>query len=405
MNTHDELRGALHRRADGIGDEHPLSLDDVVGRARGIRRRRVAVSGLAAAAVLAVAVPLGLQAVGAPGASPAPDPANPSPSPSRTAVPSVRPVGQLLTTDRPEVAEQSLTTVTPGSIDPPAGASPVPVEMAYQSVVPLGDGWVAVHDDGGDLVVDRLDATGAVDGSYAVDEGGLTVSRDGSVVAWSDPDNRVVTMTDGAEPRELYRADGPVEVAAVAASGSCAPGTDDGCVVHVNRLDRVESFTVTSQGDVAQTPGVAWVTSVADDGRTAAMLEFDETGSCSGVLAAGSQRPQWRTCDYKDLTFSPDGRFVSGIDAQSDGAGSPSLAVLDADTGEVVTSLVNDRRTQAFVAQAEWDDAGAVVMTVAEKGGWRVMRLTPDGDFSAVRDGYFFSGDDFVSDLRLETRP
>ena len=39
-----------------------------------------------------------------------------------------------------------------------------------------------------------------------------------------------------------------------------------------------------------------------------------------------------------------------GVDAQADGAGSSSIAVLDAATGEVVTSLVNNRRTQAFVA-------------------------------------------------------
>ena len=82
MNTHDELRGALQRRADGVGwdaGDHPLDLADVQGRARGIRRRRVAVSGLAAAAVLAVAVPVGLNATG-PGGARSVDPAGPTPS-------------------------------------------------------------------------------------------------------------------------------------------------------------------------------------------------------------------------------------------------------------------------------------------------------------------------------------
>ena len=155
MNTHDDLPGGLHgalqRRADGVGWEsgdHPLSLVDVQGRARGIRRRRVAAGGLAAAAVLAVAVPLGLQTVGSAGTAPPVDPANPSPSQSlepspddratEDVAPPVNPVGQLLTTDRPDVAEQSLTTVTPGRIDPPGGASPVPVEADYTSVVPAG---------------------------------------------------------------------------------------------------------------------------------------------------------------------------------------------------------------------------------------------------------------------------
>lgn len=420
MNTHDDLPGGLHaalqHRADGLGDDHPLSLDDVKGRARGIRRRRVAVSGLAAAAVLAIAVPVGLDATG-PGGARSVDPAGPTPSPSSTTepapddrssedvVPPVSPVGQLLTTDRPETAERSLTTVTPGSINPPGGANPVPVEADYTSVVPLGSGWVAVRSDGSDLVVDRVDATGAVDATYAAGDGGLSVSRDGTVVAWADPDDRVLTLVDGGEPQEIYRADGTVFVAAIEATGSCAPGADDGCVVHLNRQDRVESLTVTSQGDVAVTRGLAWVSSVADDGRVAGMIKADDFGSCSGVVRPGEEVPSWRTCDWAGLTFSPDGQWVLGADPQGDGAGTSSLAILDADTGEVVASLVNDRRTQAFVAQQEWDESGQVVMTVAEKGGWRVMQLSPTGAFSAVRDGAYTSADPYVSDLRLQTTP
>lgn len=423
MNTHDDLPGGLHgalqRRADGAGWEpgdQPLSLSDVQGRARGIRRRRVAVSGLAAAVVLAIAVPVGLSAAGSPGARSV-DPAGPTPSPSRTTetvpddratedvVPPVNPVGQLLTTERPDVAEQSLTTVTPGSINPPDGARPVPVEADYTSVVPLGSGWVALRSDGSDLVVDRVDATGAVDATYAAGDGGLSVSRDGTVVAWADPDGRVLTLVDGGEPQEIYRADGTVFVAAIEARGSCAPGTDDGCVVHLNRQDRVESLTVTSEGEVAVTPGLAWVNSVDADGRIAGMLKADGVGPCSGVVPAGGQRPSWRTCDYSGLTFSPSGRWVMGVDAQADGAGSSSIAVLNAATGKVVTSLVNNRRTQAFVAQREWNQSDQVVMTVGQGGGWRTMQLSVTGEFSAVRGGEYESADPYVSDLRLETTP
>ena len=98
-------------------------------------------------------------------------------------------------------------------------------------------------------------------------------------MAWADPDGRVLTLVDGGEPQEIYRADGTVFVAAIEATGSCAPGTDDGCVVHLNRQDRIESLTVTSQGDVAVTPGLAWVNSVAADGRIAGMLKADGVGS------------------------------------------------------------------------------------------------------------------------------
>ena len=128
------------------------------------------------------------------------------------------------------------------------------------------------------------------------------------------------------------------------------------------------------------TPGLAWVNSVAEDGRVAGMIKVDDYRLLQRRRRRrGAQRPTWRTCDYDGLAFSPSGRWVMGVDAQADGAGSSSLAILDAATGEVVTSLVNNRRTQAFVAQAEWDESDQVVMTVAEKGAWQVMRLTPDG--------------------------
>ena len=62
MSNHDtdELTRALRERSEDMTGTH-LALEDVKGRARGIRRRRRAASGIAVAAVaLAVAVPMGI---------------------------------------------------------------------------------------------------------------------------------------------------------------------------------------------------------------------------------------------------------------------------------------------------------------------------------------------------------
>ncbi len=59
----DEVQAALHRTADPM-ERSPLDLADVRTRARRIQRRRTVAAGAAVAAVLAIAVPVGLSMVG-----------------------------------------------------------------------------------------------------------------------------------------------------------------------------------------------------------------------------------------------------------------------------------------------------------------------------------------------------
>ena len=72
----DELTRQLHAQVDtefDLGHDAPLSLDDVQGTARTIRRRRRALAtGVAAVAVLAVAIPAGLSRAYGPPGSPQP---------------------------------------------------------------------------------------------------------------------------------------------------------------------------------------------------------------------------------------------------------------------------------------------------------------------------------------------
>ena len=110
MSNHEPLRDALRSRADQLGDTHPLTLDDVKGRARGIRRRRAAVSGLAAAAVLAVAVPIGIGVTDSVRTDPDDPPvAGPSVSPSASSPLPAGPHRVTLTTEGAALRERALT--------------------------------------------------------------------------------------------------------------------------------------------------------------------------------------------------------------------------------------------------------------------------------------------------------
>jgi hypothetical protein len=149
MSNDDPIRDALRRHADEIGaSEHPLGLDDVKGRARGIRRRRIAVSGLAAAAVLAVVVPAGMALDDRVTGTRDPDvAASRTPSPTSLASPTPGSQPGLLTTHVDgHSGEPGIPVVYDGKIQVPGG-SPVPVKGDYDQVAALGDGWVGVGRD------------------------------------------------------------------------------------------------------------------------------------------------------------------------------------------------------------------------------------------------------------------
>ena len=95
MSTHDEdrlTRGLQDRAGDVSGA--PVGLDEVKRTARGIRRRRRITSGVVAAAVVAIVVPVGLNAAGSTNADRPVAPATTSPSgtPTRAGTPEPSPI-------------------------------------------------------------------------------------------------------------------------------------------------------------------------------------------------------------------------------------------------------------------------------------------------------------------------
>ncbi len=396
MSDHDPVGQALRDRADRLGDTSPLTLDDVKGKARGIRRRRMAVSGLAAAAVLAVAVPAGVaisdRATSRPDSSPAASPSttpttgtSPTPGPSTQATRRVT----LATDGEAGSYEPGIPYLYDGAINLPDG-SQVPVDAGYTGVAPLGDGWVATrHDEGGNAFVDFLDADGKVTGSKP-STGSLAVSADGTVVSYATPDGQLMVVTPDAAPMPLADPSalpgGILTPAAVIGSGSCVENAaGGGCTVLFDREDGSErgGYSVTSHGAVSLL--LLSIGGLSPDGSVSGLVSIDnvDNGSCSAVLGPDGE-DAWQTCDYTLGQFSADGRYVIGHPAYQDGIGDGSVAILDARSGDVLAEFQNSEEHQSFINDVVWDQDDTLLATVFEKGAWSLMRMSPDGELGRV---------------------
>ena len=398
MSSHDRLRDALRNRADQLGHTSPLTLDDVKGRARGIRRRRVAVSVLAAAAIVAVAVPAGVAVTGEAGGRPDSGPAasgTPTPSPSRTPDSSPSPRApyevSLTTVTEGHGGEPQVPYIFHGVINRPDGST-VPVHADYVDLAPLGDGWAATRtDDQGNAFVDVLSADGVVTGSYA-STGSLAVSADGSVVSYATPDGRLMVLTPGSAPRPLVDPSalpgGPLTPVAVNGSGSCTENAaNGGCTVLLDGSDGAPgAYSASGDGTVTKLPQLRTVGGLSPDGAVSGTVSYTDSGSCSAVLEQDGTTA-WKTCDYTLSSFSPDGRYVVGRPAYIDGFGDPSIAILDARTGAPLAVYRNSSDHQASVYDFTWDRDETVLASVYEGGSWSFMRMSADGQLTTLVGG------------------
>jgi hypothetical protein len=404
--TNDPIGDALRRKADEVGDhDHPLDLDDVKGRARGIRRRRLAVSGLAAAAVLAVATPFGaaldhrVTGVPAPAASgpTTPDAGDPAPRD-----------GVLTNQVDAEGRPPGIPYLLDGTIHTTDGEK-IPVEGDYAELVALGDGWVASDYAAG--TVDVLDASGGI---TRTDEatGPLAVSRDGTVAAYATPRGELMTVavdSPAGDPRLLRLEAGGtaperVQPVAVQGSGSCEAADGDGCAVFFNgEQDLVpQAFSSTSGGVTEAIGNLRELGGVSIEGPVTGTTSVTDDGSCSAMWdRAGDEA--WTTCDHTLGRFSPDGRYVVGHPAYLDGLGDPSVAILDVASGEVVAQWQSTANSQALINSAAWDTDGTLLATVWEEDTWSLMRMSPDGSLRTVLAD--LGGDIEDVPLHLATRP
>ena len=407
MSNQEPLRDALRHRAEQLGDTHPLTLDDVKGRARGIRRRRTAVSGLAAAAVVAVAVPMGIAVTDV-----GEDPENPP-----VAGPSATPSGEgpspdtgvedgVLTTD---VDAESYAPAIPylydGRVTLPSGET-FPLEGEWDQLVPLGEAGVVVA-DAGRQELQVVESDGTVAATYP-STGELAGSADGSLVLYATPEGRLAVLTRTGDQQELPAVPqlrSPVPVG-IDGSDSCDPEVDGGCVVYVTDAgEQPGGYALTSKGILSPLGDYRTLRDVSADGWVSGVISVDELepGSCSEVRAdAFDEQPRWSTCDHTVDAFSPDSSLVVGLPQYLDGVGDSRIALLDATDGTVLGAWSNNAQTQAYVGSAAWDEGDTLLATVYEKGSWSLMRFSPDGGLSKVQD--LEGGNDVTAPLVLSNQ-
>ena len=252
----------------------------------------------------------------------------------------------------------------------------VELPQQYSWVAPYAGGWMGFSGPDGTTTI--LDGQGnPVQDPWP----GLSaaVTSDGSSLATvlyaggSDVDTQL-WPTGGTDPDEGYGShvvafDGDLQYA-----GFVGPET-----VAYN-------LTVSTNQGATQTPYVAsWfsndepreLTSVVDvrgandvTGVVSGMTEIDDVGGryCAAVVTAETDTVVWETCEYRLGRFSPDGRYVLGVDPQSDGLGSQGVTILDAEDGEVVAELT-------------LPDGSFM-----QDGTWYLVRMRPDGTVEKALD-------------------
>ena len=373
----DQVHDALHRTADPL-QRAPFSVTDVRTRARRIQRRRAAVAGAAVAAVLAIAIPVGAGIVGPTPRSDVP-PATEPPAPRITGTvridPLTAPVGAELAVPLINVDEPSLTV----------DGETVPLRRQYDQLTRYADGWIGI------AFIDPMDE-GAVGvhvlgPDFEVMEetsrsSHLAVSADGSRIAWAEHDGErwtVVERDRAAESEERRTALAPGPQDARVRPVGFLPG--DALLVGTTdpTTGRESASVIGPDGTTTALPGSLRVGSASEvTGLASVQTKFTGDGSCWQVRDAGAGGAEvWQTCDYSLLGFTdyltPDG--------------SPTMAVLDAATGEPVVDfeLVGARTGVVGInPEVAWEDDDTIVATLVTGDRQYVVRLGLDGTVERV---------------------
>jgi hypothetical protein len=395
MNNTDDLTRSLQQQADRI-DGHPIDFESVRGKARSIQRRRRAGTAVVAAAVLAVAVPVGITVAGGLGGRGTPQPAPPAP----TIEPAPQQKDGSFLLDPGAAPEGAVPQVPYIVLDDhrlstPDGSFELPGDVVQ--LAPFGDGWIAIQAGEYPLTgarVVELDRSFEVAGD-AVLPGPrpagprLVANEDGSRVGW-------VEFDDG----------GPLLVNAPTAGGTTirtrVPGTQNTQTAPVGFLaDGTLVFTtadpntfenefgyVTTGGEITSFSGFNVLDSTSEaTGLVAGQTQFLGDGSCSGVTDPQTgTKLLWETCDYSLGAFSPDGRYIVGLAAYSDGPGSPSLSILNARTGEPVVDYRGPKERQTYIGvdQVVWEDHDTLLATVSQDAEQSIVRAETNGALSRV---------------------
>lgn len=373
-NHNPDLSRSLARHADQFarrgGSE--LEIDQVLARAGEIRRgRRMRATLVMAAVVAAIVVPVGIVSVGN-DASERPSPATPPDNSALT-------LDGLRTGAVPKIGfGLDHEWRGPDQTVDLSGLADKVVEVA-----PLESGLLVAtqNTDSGELTANFVTPDGIITGEARPMDWGFAVSEDGNVGAFVQPDGTPVAIQDGGTAYELPRIPRGSGFAAVAVTGEdCEPRAENtACSVWVaSRGEKPETWVSSTSGEaVTARPDFLTVTDVLDGERVAGITDVSDSGSCSAVAAFDREDPQWTTCEYRFLAYSPDGTRLLASAAYADGLGDTQLTILDAGSGEVELDLSTVQ--EATITQMVWEDDSHLLAKVYELGRWAILRIGLDG--------------------------
>ena len=362
----EELGRALHRRVDSLYDA-PLTVDDVRGRARSIRRRRLATAATAVAAAVAVVLVVPAALSGSLDRADGPQPAPPAPSHSaHTAV------------------------LHDGEVTMPDGRA-VGVAVDTRNVQQLGvltDGRIVMAMTK-PYAVRVFSSDGTLLSTYRVAANVITMSARDDAVAWVADDLTVRVLESGAAA--------PTELPGIPMPGESAGSID--AVLDPQHL-LVGDHTTTS-GELTpdgvrdlHTSEPLRVSDVSPDGRLWAVSFMASGGhdlGCAGLYDPDTDEVVARSCKVYDLTFAPDGAHLLGGYYENNMVS--DVSVLDRDL-KAVGGFAPEGRTAA-VSRVAWADATHLVagVTDVKANTWSLERVGLEGGSPEIVDGPASGGD------------
>ncbi|MET3961174.1 hypothetical protein ABIE44_001108 [Marmoricola sp. OAE513] len=382
----DDLSTTLARQADRFAQRgNPLELEQVIARAGEIRRgRRMRASIVMAAVVLAVAVPVGITTL----SNNDPSGSKPPSFTQERRDQSPLALGDLKVGKAPKTGY-----VVDGAWKGPAGDLTLGTADDAPVAVAVLDGGLLVASPtlDGPLKASFIDESGKTVNTWPMDGYSFAVSADGNVGAFMAPDGIPMVVQDaGSRSYELPKiASGgdSLDVAAVVGDNCSGRGEDALCTVTVNSSgEEPKVWLSTRYGKAEQIDGPYRKLVAADPntGYTAGITELkDDLSTCSAVHDNSFQDDQligkelWSTCQYRLLSFSPDGKYVLGTGSVGSGNGDSSLTVLEADTGKVVLDL--DAADNAVIPGVVWEDSTHLLVNLLDTGRAGIERVSVKG--------------------------
>lgn len=353
MNTpiEQDLGRALDEHAREVTGG--IELSDVRSRARQLRRttQRRWAAGLAAVAVVAIAVPVSLQLVPADTDS-APPLDRPTPTAAPDKLPDNRPASlDALTTG----AGPAWAYLHDGRVHTPSGdAGALPGHADATTFAAYHGGWLVA----GDFGLVQYDASGAKVRSSR--SGTIVVSGDGMRTVFQDDSGIHLGIASGMGEGEQNYDVGDAGLVGLLADG---PVTNGGAGAQV----------WTGPKQARTLPGLVFATATSE---AAGLVGGYVGGESGGVVDPATGKVLWHG-NWRPLAFSGDGSLVAAVPASQNGDWSV-LAILDSRTATVLSRADLESLGVTMRGMPVWEDDSHVLFVADSRkpiGQEAVLRL------------------------------